>query len=483
MLSRFRTRGEQRQVIEDTQAGKIDILIGTHRLLQEDVRFKELGLLIIDEEQRFGVTHKERLKRMRTEVDVLTMTATPIPRTLYMGLTGLRDISLIQTPPEERLPIINHVGVHDERMIRQAILRELDRGGQVFFVHNRVQTIYAIADRLQRLVPEATFAVGHGQMDEHQLETIMADFALGAYDVLVCTTIIENGIDIPNANTMIVDRADRFGLAQLYQLRGRVGRSANQAYAYFFHPRNQPLTPEARARLETIGEYTELGSGMSIAVRDMEIRGMGDLLGVRQSGYIDAVGFHLYAQLLNEAVATIQNARPELPQPKIGLTETDEDHSGPRTPVTIDLPLPAYIPTDFIGDMALRIQLYRRLASIEDLEELDTMEAELQDRFGALPPAVQGLVYQMRVKLLGQLAGATGITTENSKVAIRLPYLGSINREALQEQLGDEVRISRTAVWLNASVSDAQWQATLLSVLKNLDRREIGLVGMPSQLE
>ncbi|MCP4246347.1 MAG: transcription-repair coupling factor, partial [bacterium] len=235
-----------------------------------------------------------------------------IPRTLYMGLTGLRDISLIQTPPEERLPAINHVGVYDDKLVRQAILREVDRGGQVFFVHNRVQSIYTVADRLQRLAPEATLAVGHGQMDEHELEQIMAAFSQGEVDVLVCTTIIENGIDIPNANTIILDRAHRFGLAQLYQLRGRVGRSAQQAYVYFFHPRNAPLTPEARARLDTISEYTDLGSGMSIAVRDLEIRGTGDLLGVQQSGYIDAVGLHLYTQLLTQQVESLRG--PQTPK-------------------------------------------------------------------------------------------------------------------------------------------------------------------------
>lgn len=466
MLSRFKTRAEQQVIIEDLIAGKVDIVIGTHRILQEDVHFKDLGLLVIDEEQRFGVTHKERLKKLRTQVDVLTMTATPIPRTLYMGLTGLRDISLIQSAPEERLPVINHVGPNDEKLIRQAILREIDRGGQVFFVHNRVQSIYTIQEALSKLVPEASFAVGHGQMDEHELEDIMTEFAQGHKDVLLCTTIIENGIDIPRANTIILDRADRFGLSQLYQLRGRVGRSANQGYAYFFYPRNQPLSPEARARLETINEYTDLGVGMSIAVRDLEIRGMGDLLGKRQSGYIDAVGFHLYTQLLSDAV---KHAEPQKPQLKAEAEPTEDD--AVLSPVTIDLPMAAYIPTDFIEDMALRIQLYRRLANIHSEAEWKALENELQDRFGVLPPAVQGLLFQIEVKLLAQRAGATAVSVENGRVSIKLPYLGSINRSALQHYLGEQARVSRTAVWLVDDIVDESWQGNLITILKQLDRQ------------
>lgn len=478
MLSRFKTRAEQQAIIEDLAAGKVDIVVGTHRLLQNDVHFRDLGLLVIDEEQRFGVTHKERLKRLRTEVDVLTMTATPIPRTLYMGLTGLRDISLIQTAPEERLPVINHVGPNDERMMRQAILREIDRGGQVFVVHNRVKTIYTLQEWLSELVPEASFVVGHGQMDEHELEQVMTDFGAGEFDVLVCTTIIESGIDIPRANTIIIDHADRFGLSQLYQLRGRVGRSANQGYAYFFYPRNQPLTPEARARLETINEYTDLGVGMSIAVRDLEIRGMGDLLGMRQSGYIDAVGFHLYTQMLTGAVKAVEPEKPLRVEAKV-TTTGDENGVEAAVPVTIDMPLPAYIPTDFIEDMALRIQLYRRLASIHTDTELDAMRAELNDRFGALPPAVEGLLFQIEIKLLAQQAGATSITSERNRLSVKLPYLGSIDRDALQKYLGDAVRVSRTAVWLlDVDANADQWQLQLGTVLKMLSRDRIAAVSL-----
>ncbi|NJL95180.1 MAG: transcription-repair coupling factor [Anaerolineae bacterium] len=306
MLSRFRTEEQQSTIVEGIGSGALDIVIGTHRLLSEDVRFKDLGLLIVDEEQRFGITHKERLKQLRAEVDTLALTATPIPRTLYMSITGLRDISVIQTPPDERLPVATHIGSYDEKLVRQALLRELDRSGQVFFVHNRVRTIRAVVDQLRKLVPEASFIVGHGQMNEQELENVMAAFARGNYDVLISTSIIESGLDIPNANTLIVDRADWFGLAELYQLRGRVGRSAQQAYAYFFHPPYHQLTEEARQRLETIAEETQLGAGLSIAMRDLEIRGAGDLLGKRQSGHIAAVGFQLYTQLLAQAVQKLK---------------------------------------------------------------------------------------------------------------------------------------------------------------------------------
>ncbi|MBI5931475.1 MAG: transcription-repair coupling factor [Chloroflexi bacterium] len=477
MLSRFRTRPQQDAILQDLKEGKIDIIIGTHRLLQEDVGFKDLGLLIIDEEQRFGVTHKEQLKKMRTEVDVLTMTATPIPRTLYMGLTGVRDISVIQTPPDERLPVVTHVGVYDDKLVRQAILRELDRGGQVFFVHNRVQSIDMMADRLRRLVPEASFVIGHGQMEERELEAIMGDFAAGEYDVLVSTTIIESGLDIPNANTIIIDRADRFGLAQLYQLRGRVGRSANQAFVYFFHDRDHRMTPEARERLETIGEYTDLGAGLSIAIRDLEIRGIGDLLGTRQSGHIDAVGFHLYTQMLSDAVQRVR-------QDTGGETLTVEevaDHAADqaaqllqaRSMVTIDLALPGYLPVDYVPDMQLRIQLYRRLANVETEAEVDAMQAELQDRFGVMPKSVEGLLVQLRIKLLAQQAGATAVATENGRLNIKLPYLGSIDRVALQNYLGEVVRVSRTAIWFPQNMPELEWRPLLVDILRRLDREQV----------
>jgi transcription-repair coupling factor (superfamily II helicase) len=463
MLSRFRTHKEQKDILDLALIGGVDILIGTHRLLQDDVKFRDLGLLVIDEEQRFGVTHKEKLKRMRTEVDVLTMTATPIPRTLYMSLAGVRDISTITTPPEERLPVLTHVGPHDERLIRQAILRELDRDGQVYFVHNRVSTIETVERRLRDLVPEASIVIGHGQMPEETLERVMVDFASGAYDVLLCTTIIESGLDIPNANTIIIDHADMFGLAQLYQLRGRVGRSANRAYAYLFHPKHAHLTPEARARLDTIAEQTELGAGMNVAMRDLEIRGTGDLLGLKQSGYITTVGFHLYTQMLAQAVNKLKSGQK--------IEASDVKRAAVTAPsVTIDLPVPAFIPVDFIPEMQMRLQLYRRIADITTIPALDEISAELEDRFGNLPLEMHGLLFQVRVKLLANAANVTAITFNEEQVSLKLPYLAEVDRGGLQRYLGNNTRVSRTGVWLPRDSDD--WQARLLDVLERLDLRE-----------
>src|SRR5512136_1065941 len=351
MLSRFRNPQQQKDILERLQVGKIDIIIGTHRLISGDVLFKDLGLLIIDEEQRFGVTHKETLKKLRTEVDVLTLTATPIPRTLYMALSGVRDISTINTPPEERLPIVTHVGPYSPRLARQAILREQERGGQVFFVHNRVQTIGAMLAHLRQLVPEARITTAHGQMDEEQLARRMEAFTKGEVDVLLSTSIIESGLDIPNANTLIVDRADTFGLAQLYQLRGRVGRGAQRAYAYFFRHNRKSPSEEGRQRLETIAENTQLGAGFSIAMRDLEIRGTGDILGTRQHGHIAAVGFHLYTSLLAEAV---QRLRKDIGLPVPTLPPT---FNLQLNAANVELPLPAGIPAEYVPDTKTRLGL------------------------------------------------------------------------------------------------------------------------------
>ncbi len=461
MLSRFRDRAAQRRIVHDLAEGAIDIIIGTHRLLQDDITLHDLGLLIIDEEQRFGVTHKEKLKQMRTEVDVLTMTATPIPRTLYMALSGIRDISTIQTAPEERLPVSTHIGVYDRRLVRQAVLREMERGGQVYFVHNRVNTIQMRAHELQDLIPEATIQIAHGQMDEGELERVMLSFSRGEFDVLVCTTIIESGVDIPNANTMIIDRADWFGLAQLYQLRGRVGRGAARAYAYFFHPSWNKLTDDSAQRLQTIKEYNDLGSGFYIAMRDLEIRGAGDILGARQSGHIAAVGFHLYTQLLAQAVNRLKQDQP--------LPDARPENQEPA--VTIDLPLLAHIPTDYIADMGLRLQLYRRLADLETQPAIESIADELADRFGPLPAAIRGLLYQLRVKLLARRAQATAVGNENEQIFIRLPYLASVDRASLQRYLDNGVRVSRTAVWLPKDLEDEDWQSRLVEVLQLLDRQ------------
>ncbi len=455
MISRFRTKDEQRVILPLLANGEIDIIIGTHRLLQEDVAFNNLGLVIIDEEQRFGVTHKEYLKRMRTQVDVMTLTATPIPRTLYMSLTGVRDITMIQTPPEERLPIITHVGPFDDRLVRQAVVRELERGGQIFYVHNRINTMDSVREKLEEIVPEARVVEGHGQMDERLLEKVMGAFGRGEYDILLSTSIIENGIDIPNANTLIVDRADWFGMSQLYQLRGRVGRSAQQAFTYFFHPSNNRLTDEARTRLEALAEYTELGAGYQIAMRDLELRGAGDILSTRQTGHVAAIGLHLYTQLLTHAVQQLKSDINQDIQPPIAVSN-----------ITIDLPLPAYLPNDWISEMALRLQIYRRVGSLSNMEDVDMMREELRDRFGTLPPAVDGLMYGIDVKIMAQKAGATAVITINDVIHIKLPYLAEINREKLEVDLGNGVHVTRTAVMVPTDVET--WQLQLLDVLGKL---------------
>jgi len=454
MLSRFRSRAEQRKILEGLLTGRVDIVIGTHRLLQKDVAFADLGLLIIDEEQRFGVTHKERLKQMRTEVDVLTMTATPIPRTLYMALTGVRDISTIETPPEERLPVTTYVGEYDAQLVRRAILRELERGGQVFYVHNRVQTIETVRHRLERLVPEATFAVAHGQMREADLEQVMLRFVAGEIDVLVCTSIIESGLDIPNANTLIVERAERFGLAQLYQLRGRVGRGAQRAYAYFFHDRLTRLTVEARQRLETIREATELGAGYTIAMRDLEIRGAGDILGTRQSGHIAAVGFDLYTRLLARAVRELRAQREGRPPPP-----------EPLGSIRIDLPIPVWLPDTYVPDVRLRLQMYRRLAELGSMAQIDEMEQELADRFGPLPGPARNLMYQLRLKALARDAGVGGIVVENGRLVLRAGGLEYPNRGRLQRALGERAIVGRCKIWLPQGRG---WREELVAVLEKM---------------
>ncbi|WP_420642970.1 transcription-repair coupling factor [Candidatus Leptofilum sp.] len=457
MLSRFRTHAQQQRIVKQLRNGRIDIIIGTHRLLSDDISFKDLGLVIVDEEQRFGVAHKEKLKQWRTEVDVLTMTATPIPRTLYMSLTGVRNISIIDTAPAERLPVQTYVGAFDETRLKRALQRELDRGGQVFLVHNRVQTIDIIHKQIERLVPEARVAIGHGQMSERQLERIMTDFDEGKIDVLISTTIIESGLDIPNANTLIVDRADRFGLAQMYQLRGRVGRGAKRAYAYFFHAPWRTLNEDARLRLETIAEQTDLGAGYQIALRDMEIRGAGDLLGGAQSGHISAVGFDLYTKLLANAVKRRKAERKgevlpaELPEATL-----------------IDVPLAAYVPPDYVPDPALRLRLYRRMAMLGDLVEIDEMAEELADRFGPIPDPVHHLLYQLRIKVLAERAQVTAVTTEAGQIKIRLLDLEGIDRFRLQRFLGEAVRVSRKAIWMPRDLSTKEWQVTLVQVLERL---------------
>ena len=398
-LSRFQSDAEVRETLKGIEDGTVDVVIGTHRLLTPTVRFKDLGLLIVDEEQRFGVEHKEHLKALRTSVDVLTMSATPIPRTLEMSLTGIREMSTIQTPPEERHPILTYVGPYDDKQVAAAIRRELLRDGQVFFVHNRVESIERAASRLRDLVPEARIAVAHGQMNEHELERIVVDFWEQRIDVLVSTTIVENGIDIANANTLILDRADAFGLSQLHQLRGRVGRGRERGYAYFLYPPEKPLTETAYERLSTIAQHTDLGSGMQIAMKDLEIRGAGNLLGGEQSGHIAEVGFDLYVRLVGEALAEVRG-------------ESAEE----MRDVRVEIPVDAHIPHDYIVEERLRLEAYRRLAAAATNDDVDAVAEELLDRYGPLPDPVSALLAVARFRVRARVAGLEEVVLVGNSV-------------------------------------------------------------------
>ena len=417
MVSRFRKPSEARAVLGEFSAGKVDVLIGTHRILSRDVIPKNLGLVIVDEEQRFGVAQKELLRSLRLEVDVLALTATPIPRTLHMSLSGLRDISVIETPPEGRRPIRTHVGEYDEDMIRLALTREAERGGQSFYLHNRVETIDDVAERLRQLAPGLRVLVAHGQMKERELEERMMEFLAGDADVLVSTTIIESGLDIPQANTLIVERADALGLAQLYQIRGRVGRSDVTAFAHLFYPDASELTPEARARLATLADHTELGSGFAIAMRDLEIRGAGELLGAEQSGHVAAVGFELYVELLNEAVAELSG------QKRVAVR-----------PVRVDVRVDAYVPASYIGSEALKIDLHRRLALVEDEDELRELRASVEDRYGELPAPVENLFAIQEAKLKIAQVGAEYLVFRGGRVTVGPLVLGSDELRELRER-------------------------------------------------
>ena len=484
LLSRFRSPREQKRVVQDLGTGGVDIVIGTHRLVQGDIHFKDLGLVIVDEEQRFGVLQKEKLKRLRHLVDVLTLSATPIPRTLYLAMCGARDMSTIETPPQDRLPVKTIVSPYDERVIRDAIRQELQREGQVFFLHNRVFDIAAVADRLRELVPEARLVVGHGQMGDDELEEVMTSFVNGEADVLVSTTIIESGLDIPNANTIIIDRADRFGLSDLYQLRGRVGRYKHQAYAYLLLPRHASLLVDARKRLNAIKQYATLGSGFKIAMRDLEIRGAGNLLGPQQSGHITAVGFELYCQLLKQSVATMKGEKPprrpdtllrldfivsnpaqadpeESPtpakrarrrvrEPEVEVPRDVAAYATPRAsqdaaPVFSAGKAAACLPFGYIPDSRQRIELYRKLAEISSPEDLTALTQEMRDRFGPPPRPVKLVLELTSLKLLATSKSVSLIEAKEGKLMLtrnndlvmtagRFPRLtGRTAEEALQE--------------------------------------------------
>jgi transcription-repair coupling factor (superfamily II helicase) len=427
MLSRFQTPKEQQVVLDEIAKGNVDIVIGTHRLLSPDVTFKKLGLIVVDEEHRFGVKHKERLKQLRLETDVLTLTATPIPRTLHMSLAGLRDMTLMQTPPRDRSPVLTFLEPWDDGLIEEGITRELDRGGQVFFVHNRIETIEAVADHVRRVVPRANVAVAHGQMRERDLEDIMHQFVNGGVEVLVSTMIVESGLDVPNANTMFVNRADNFGLAQLYQLRGRVGRSHRRAYCYLLVP--DQLDDDAERRLRVLEHHTELGAGYRIALKDMELRGAGNLLGPEQSGFVQAVGFDLYLRLLDETVRNI--------------TQGD---GGPKlVPAEISVDTPSYLPDDYAPSHEAKLDIYRRLSRVTEATEIAAMRAELRDRFGPLPPAAEAMLAVAQLRIIGGRLNVDSVLVRGNEARVNFrdtaaPRMKGLSAAFHEVQFQAEVR-------------------------------------------
>lgn len=430
-ISRFKTPAQQKQILRKLKTGEIDIIIGTHRLLQKDVKFKDLGLLIVDEEQRFGVSHKEKIKQLKKNVDVLTLTATPIPRTLHMAMSGIRDISIIETPPEDRFPIQTYVVEYNESLIRDAIIRELSRGGQVYYVYNQVQTIHEEAQKLQRLVPEARFAVAHGQMNENELEEVMLGFYDHEYDVLVCTTIIETGLDIPNANTLIVTSADRLGLSQLYQLRGRVGRSNKQAFAYLTYTKDKVLSEAAEKRLSAIREFTEFGSGLKIALKDLEIRGAGNILGREQHGHMMAVGYDLYTKLLEAAIKELKGEKPE-----------------EKLMPVLELDISAYISDEYISNAATKMEIYKRIAAVESVEEADDLEDEIEDRFGDIPEATRNLIMISRIRALAAELGIESIIQKGDIINVKFHKSSQLTPEllmAINTVLNKQVNIVGTS--------------------------------------
>jgi len=452
MVSRFRSPAEVKRVLAEYGDGRVDVLIGTHRVLSRDVIPKELGLIVVDEEQRFGVAQKELLRQLRLEVDVLSLTATPIPRTLHMSLSGLRDISVIETPPQGRRPIRTFVGEYDEELVQTALRREQARAGQAFYLHNRVETIDEAAERLRQLCPELRFIVAHGQMREKELEDHMLSFLAGDADVLVSTTIIESGLDIPQANTLVVERADALGLAQLYQIRGRVGRSDVTAHAYLFYPDSQELTAEARARLATLADHTELGAGFAIAMRDLEIRGAGDLLGAEQSGHVAALGFELYVELLGEAVAELSGQRRAVARP-----------------VRVDARVDAYVPAAYIGSEALKIDLHRRLALTEDEDELRELQAATEDRYGPLPEPVENLFAIQEAKLKLARLGADYLVFRGGRATVGPVELGSGELRALRGRVDTAVY---TTARREVSLRDEEFDGALRLVDAMLETRQ-----------
>jgi transcription-repair coupling factor (superfamily II helicase) len=464
-LSRFNTPAQSKEVLAGLKSGVVDVVIGTHRLLSKDVEFANLGLLVVDEEQRFGVEHKEELKKARTNVDVLAMSATPIPRTLEMAITGIREMSNITTPPEERHPVLTYVGPYDEKQVSAAINRELLRDGQIFFIHNRVESIEAVAERIKKLVPGIKIGIAHGQMNERVLEEVILAFWNREFDLLLCTTIIESGIDIPNANTLIVDRSDLFGLSQLHQLRGRVGRGRERAYAYFLYPTEQPITELAHDRLTTIATNTDLGAGMQVALKDLEIRGAGNLLGGEQSGHIAEVGFDLYMRMVADAVDEFKSGY--------------FDEKPKNNECKVELPVNAHLPIDYIDSERLRLDLYRRIADAHSDEALAEISAELVDRFGPIPKPAQELMAVASLRLFAKRLGLTDVAIsgknlrltpvvlpESAQIKLSRIYPGSIYKHLTQILL---VARPATPNWLeSASVGDTSTLTWVDSVLREL---------------
>jgi len=457
LLSRFRSAKEQRETVNKLLTGACDLVIGTHRLLQKDVQFKNLGLLVIDEEHRFGVSHKEKIKQFKSEIDVITLSATPIPRTLNMALSGLREMSLINTPPVNRAPIKTYVGSYNESLVRTAISHELEREGQVYFLHNRVQSIHRVAEELQRLIPEARIAVGHGQMNEKELEKVMYEFSAHEHDILVCTTIIESGLDIPNVNTIIIDEADRFGLAQLYQIRGRVGRSERQAYAYCLYRPNKLLTPEAKDRLQAIKDFTTLGSGYQIALRDLEIRGVGNILGAQQHGHMISVGFDLYCSILEETIQELKGEKVKR-----------------REPTVIDINITAFIPDEWVNhDKEQKMVEYKRLADVSGIRELEILRDEWQDRFGCIPPEVEPLIKIIRLRLMATDVGINLVREAGDEIRIFSDYTTAefnMLKNKLDKSIAAKMRWAKTPL---KSENGASVILVKCSYLANSDKLDL----------
>lgn len=465
LVSRFRTPKEIQKHLKDLGTGRLDIAVGTHRLLSKDVEFKDLGLVIVDEEQRFGVAQKEHFKQLRKQVDVLALSATPIPRTLHMALAGIRDLSVIETPPPNRLAVKTYVTAFDDDLVRDAIQRELNRGGQVFMVHNDIETIYSLAYHVRELVPTARVTVGHGQMESDRLEKVMHEFVQGEYDILVSTTIIENGLDIPRVNTLIVNDAWRFGLAQLYQLRGRVGRADVQAYSYFLYNPVKTLSEEAEKRLDAIMEATELGAGFKIALRDLEIRGAGNLLGAEQHGFVNAVGLNLYTKMLQQTVQSMLGRQPKEDLPPEQALET-----------VVDLPLAAYIPDEYVGGVGTKMKLYQRAAALNGREDTEGFAEELRDRFGPPPPSVKNLLALLRLRARAAENGILSLAFEDDVLVIRFREERVFDRMRVFKEFGTDVRLTRNVVRWHVGRAEEQWRDGLDGLLDKLLESKV-LVG------